>query len=186
MPIERDFRKLPPPTQAELRRVAVNMVRSGKSRIEVAEAIGVNRRFVGAWVRAFEASGEAAFAGGRRGRRPGEQKALRPRQEALIRRLVVSKCPDQLKLPFALWTREAVAELIAHRTGIRLSLSAISLYLYLAAWGFTAQKPIRRAAERDEAAMKAGLRSHMQGLQRRPAEVRSFFQAPDVRYAASL
>jgi transposase len=128
MPDDRDFRKLPPSTQAELRRVAVTMVRSGKSRIEVAEAVGVNRRFVGAWVRAFEAAGEAALAGGRRGRGPGEQKALTPRQEALMRRLIVGKCPDQLKLPFALWTREAVAQLIAQRTGIRLSLSAISLY----------------------------------------------------------
>ena len=60
MPIERDFRALPPATQAELRRVAVNMVRSGKSRIEVADAVGVNRRFVGEWVRAFAAGGEAA------------------------------------------------------------------------------------------------------------------------------
>ncbi len=67
MPNDRDFRKLPPSSQAELRRVAVTMVRSGKSRIEGAEAVGVNRRFVGAWVRAFEVAGEAALAGGRPG-----------------------------------------------------------------------------------------------------------------------
>jgi len=155
MPIERDFRTLPPATQAELRRVAVNMVRSGTRRIEVAAAVGVNRRFVGEWVRAFEAGGEAALAGGRRGRRPGEQKALSPRQEAMIRRLIVEKCPDQLKLPFALWTRAAVGQLIERRTGIRLSLSALSSYL--GAWGFTAQKPIRRATERNEAAIQAWL-----------------------------
>lgn len=88
MSTDRDFRKLSPATQAERRRVAVNMVLSGKSRIEVANAIGVNRRFVGEWVFAFEASGEAALAGGRRGRRPGEQKALNRRQEAMIRRLI--------------------------------------------------------------------------------------------------
>jgi transposase len=155
MPMERDFRKLQPITQAELRRVAVNMVRSGKSRIEVAKAVGVNRRFVGEWVQAFAQGGEAALAGGKRGRRPGEQKALSPRQEALIRRLMVGKCPDQLRLPFALWTREAVGQLIERRTGVRLSLSALSAYL--ASWGFTAQKPIRRATERDEAAIKAWL-----------------------------
>jgi len=114
--MERDFRKLPPSTQAELRRVAVNMVRSGHSRIEAADAVGVNRRFVGEWVQAFEQGGEAGLAGGKRGRRPGEQKALSPRQEALIRRLIVNKCPDQLKLPFALWTREAVGQLIERRT----------------------------------------------------------------------
>ena len=44
---ERDFRKLAPATQAELRRVAVAMVKAGKMRIETAEAMGVNRRFVG-------------------------------------------------------------------------------------------------------------------------------------------
>ena len=153
MPIGRDFRTLSPATQAELRRVAVNMVMSGQSRIEVADAIGVNRRFVGAWVIAFEASGEAALAGRRRGRRPGEQKALNRRQEAMIRRLIVSRCPDQLKLAFALWTREAVGQVIADRTGITLSLTAIGTYL--AAWGMTPQKPIRRATERDEAAIRA-------------------------------
>jgi transposase len=146
MLIERDFRKLPPATQAELRRVAVKLVLAGKSRTEVAAAIGVNRRFVGAWVRAFGQSGAAALAGGRRGRRPGEQKALTPRQETLIRRLITERCPDQLGLPFALWTRAAVGQLIQRRTGRRLGLSAIGGYL--AAWGFTPQKPMHRATER--------------------------------------
>ena len=155
MLIERDFRKLPPSTQAELRRVAVNMVLSGTSRIEVAKAVGVNRRFVGEWVRAYETTGDVALAGGRRGRRPGEQKALSSHQEAVIRRLIVGKCPDQLKLPFALWTREAVGQLIERKTGLRLSLTAIGSYL--AVWGFTAQKPIRRATERNEAAIKTWL-----------------------------
>lgn len=165
MPTDRDFRKLPPATQAELRRVAVNMVLSGKSRIEVADAIGVNRRFVGEWVLAFEASGEAALAGGRRGRRPGEQKALNRRQEAMIRRLIVSRCPDQLKLPFALWTREAVGQVIAQRTGITLSLTAIGSYL--AAWGMTPQKPIRRATERDEAAIQTWMEQDYPALVKR-------------------
>jgi transposase len=155
MLLARDFRKLPPAVQAELRRVAVNLVLSGKSRIAAAEAVGVNRRFVGNWMSAFEASGEAALAGGRRGRRKGEQKALGSRQEAMIRRLVVGCCPDQLKLPFALWTRAAVGELVARKTGIRLSVRAVGSYL--AAWGFTAQKPIRRATERDDAAIQAWL-----------------------------
>ena len=131
------------------------MVLSGTSRIEVAKAVGVNRRFVGEWVRAYETTGDVALAGGRRGRRPGEQKALSSHQEAVIRRLIVGKCPDQLKLPFALWTREAVGQLIERKTGLRLSLTAIGSYL--AVWGFTAQKPIRRATERNEAAIKTWL-----------------------------
>ena len=165
MPADRDFRKLPASTQAELRRVAVNMVLSGTSRIDVAKAIGVNRRFIGEWVRAWEAMGDAALAGGRRGRRPGEQKALNRRQEATIRRLVVGRCPDQLKLPFALWTREAVGQLIERNTGLRLSLTAISTYL--SAWGLTPQKPIRRATERNEAAIQAWMKREYPAIAKR-------------------
>jgi hypothetical protein len=123
----RDFRKLGMATQAELRRVppcgrclrpAVAMVAAGKTRLEAA-AVGVNRRYVGAWVAAAR-SGVAALAGGRRGRRPGEQKALLPQQESRMRRRIAERCPDQLKLPFALWTREAVGARRARETDVRL------------------------------------------------------------------
>jgi transposase len=148
MALRRDFRKLDPTTQAELRRVAVGMVNGGKTRVETAAAVGVNRRFVGEWVEAARRSGDAALEGGRRGRRPGEQKPLSPQQERRIRRLLMDRCPDQLKLPFALWTREAVGTLIERETGLRLSTSALGRALR--AWGFTAQRPAHRATERRE------------------------------------
>jgi len=151
----RDFRKLDAATQAELRRVAVTMVAAGKTRREAAEAVGVNRRFVGEWVAAVARDGEAALSGGRRGRRPGEQKALSPRQEGRIKRLITERCPDQLKLPFALWTREAVAALIQRETGLRLSASTIGGYLR--SWRFTAQRPMRRASERREPTVRTWL-----------------------------
>src|SRR5215213_5339082 len=85
MTIKRDFRTLAPATQAELRRVAVAMVRAGKTRVEAAETVGVNRRFVGQWVKVAAQGGEAVLAGRRRGRRPGEQKALSAAQEDRLR-----------------------------------------------------------------------------------------------------
>ena len=60
-----------------------------------------------------------------------------------------------MTLPFAPWTREAVGDLIAFETGLRLSLSAIGGYLR--SWGFTAQRPVRRATERNETEIKAWL-----------------------------
>jgi transposase len=153
--IKRDFRKLAPETQAELRRVAVGMVAAGKTRIEAAAAVGVNRRFVGEWVKASAQSGEAALAGRRRGRRPGEQRALTATQESRLRDLITSQCPDQLQLPFALWTREAVQALLARESGVRLALPVVGRYLRR--WGFTPQRPIRRASERREAEIQAWL-----------------------------
>ena len=151
---QRDFRKLDAVTQAELRRVAVGMVRAGKTRIEAAAAVGVNRRFVGAWVEAVERSGEAALRGGRRGRRADEQKALSGEQEQRIRSLIVTRCPDQLGLPFALWTREAVGMLIERESGAALSRSTIGTYLY--SWQMSPQRPRKRATERRDRSCAIG------------------------------
>jgi transposase len=165
MAIERDFRKLAPATQAELRRVAVAMVRAGKTRIEAAEAVGVNRRFVGQWVKAAGQSGEAVLAGRRRGRRAGEQKALSAAQEDRLRGLITQGCPDQYGLSFALWTRQAVRALIARETGVWLALPVVGRYLR--GWGFTAQRPMRRASERQDAAVRAWLESAYPQIARR-------------------
>ena len=165
MAIERDFRKLSLATQAELRRIAVAMVRAGKTRIEAAKAVGVNRRFVGRWVTAAEQCGEAALAGGRRGRRPGEQQALSAAQQEGLRYLIARGCPDRYGLSFALWTRHAVRALIVRETGVWLSLSVVGRYLR--GWGFTAQRPARRATERRDEAVQAWLESAYPAIARK-------------------
>jgi transposase len=162
---QRDFRKLDATTQAELRRVAVGMVQGGKTRLEAAAAVGVNRRFVGAWVAAVERSGEAALCGGRRGRQADEQKALSREQEQRIRSLIVMQCPDQLGLPFALWTREAVGMLIERKTGVALSRSTISSYLH--SWCLTPQRPRRRASERQGSKLRDWMKRRYPALARR-------------------
>ena len=165
MALGRDFRKLAPATQAELRRVAVAMVKAGKTRIEAAEAVGVNRRFVGRWVKVAAQRGEAVLAGRRRGRRPGEQKALSAAQEEGLRGMIARGCPDRFGLSFGLWTRQAVRALIAREAGGWLSLPVVGRYLR--GWGFTAQRPMRRATERRDEAVRAWLASAYPAIARR-------------------
>jgi transposase len=74
---------------------------------------------------------------------------------ATIVRLIRDRCPDQLKLPFALWTRDAVRQLIKIRFGISVSVWTVGRYLKR--WGFTPQKPLRRAYERNPEAVKLWL-----------------------------
>ena len=176
MMIKRDFRTLAPVTQAELRRLAVAMVRAGKTRVEAAETVGVNRRFVGQWVKAAAQSGEAALTGRRRGRCPGKQKALSAVQEDRLRGLIARGCPDQFGLSFALWTRPAVRALIARETGVWLTLSGVGRYLR--GWGFTAQRPARRATERRDEAVRAWLESTYPAIARK-AKV----QGCDIQWA---
>lgn len=57
-----------------------------------------------------------------------------------------------MSLPFALWTRAAIRELIWREFGVRLSIRGVGEYV--TRWGYTPQKAARRAYERDEAAVK--------------------------------
>ena len=141
----RDARSLPAVSQEDLRRKAVTAVLAGARQVEVAKTLGVTRQAVGRWVKAYRESGSKALKAKRRGRAKGGQ--LLPGQAAQMARTVTDRCPDQLKLPFYLWTREAVAELIEQRFGIRLSIWTVGRYL--ARWGFTPQKPARRAFEQN-------------------------------------
>jgi transposase len=77
---------------------------------------------------------------------------LSSKEERRAQQLIGGKCPDQLSMPFALWTRAAIRELIRREFGIRLSIRGVGEYL--TRWGYTPQKAARRAYERDEAAVK--------------------------------
>jgi len=142
--------------QEALRRAAVRaVIVEGRPQSEVAKLFGVTRQSVNGWVMSHRRGGEQALAAGRRGRRPGEQLALLPWQQAQIARSVREKNPDQLRLPFFLWTREAVRDLIERRFGVRLALTTVGRYLRR--WGFTPQKPLRRAFEQNPEVVKKWL-----------------------------
>jgi hypothetical protein len=85
----------------------------------------------------------------------GEGRTLTAVQENELRKLITDKMPDQLKLPFALWTRRAVAELIEQRFGLKLPVRTMGEYLKR--WGFTPQKPLRKAYEQQPKAVQEWL-----------------------------
>ena len=143
----RDARRLPQAAQEELRRRAVAMVDEGHTQTEVASLLDVSRQSVSEWVRAHRLGGDDALAAGRRGRRPGEKTALTPKQQAQIAKLIRDRNPDQLKLPGFLWTRALVCELIDRRFGVRVAEKTAGRYLRT--WGFSPQKPARRALEQN-------------------------------------
>jgi transposase len=145
----KDFRSLHSQAQEDLRMKAVKAVVEGKTRMEVARIFGVTRESVGAWVKRYKEGGRKVLKARRRGRPKGG--SLLPLQAAQIVRFITNKRPEQLNLPFYLWTREAVVQLIQKRFGISLSIWTAGRYL--ACWGFTPQKPVRRAIEQDKRAV---------------------------------
>ncbi len=78
--------------------------------------------------------------------------------------MIVGKMPDQLKLPFYLWTRAAVASLIAREYSLGVSLVIVGRYLR--AWGLRPLKPGRRAYERNDAATARWLKREYPAIAR--------------------
>jgi transposase len=142
---EHDTRHLSPDALDGLRERVVRAVAGGMSQTEVARVFGVSRQSIITWQRRWRAGGVRALRSRPRGRPRRIQ--LAPYQAAITVRVITDRCPDQVKLPFALWTRDAVRDLIARRWGVRLSVWTVGRYL--GHWGFTPQKPLRRAYERD-------------------------------------
>ena len=95
------------------------------------------------WVQRDRAWGEPALKACKQGRPPRPK--LNRQQLAQTTRLVRDHAPDQLELPYALWTREAVGQLIQQQWGVRLSQQAVGNYLR--AWSLSPQKPTKRARE---------------------------------------
>jgi transposase len=141
----RDARKLSPAAQEELRANALSAWRDGHSISNVARLFDVSRQAIYQWIERYEREGAAGLKARKRGRRPHPK--LAPHQAATIVRMISDRHPEQLKLPFCLWTREAVQQLIRKRFGIKLSIRTVGRYLRR--WGFTPQKPARRALEQN-------------------------------------
>jgi transposase len=165
MSTKTDGPKLGSATQAHLRKLAVQAVRGAMTQTDAAATYGVSVRAVSKWMRLWRQGGVQALRLGQRGRRPGRGR-LNARQMRRIRALIVGKMPDQLKLPFYLWTRQAAAELIEREYGITVSKTTVARYLK--AWGMSAQKPVRRAWERNDAAIAQWLRSNTRHWPSRP------------------
>lgn len=69
--------------------------------------------------------------------------------------MIEDKEPDQLKLPFALWTRRAIVQII--KKLYRIDMPVRTLGEYLKRWGFTPQKPLKRAYEQNPKAVRKWL-----------------------------
>ena len=151
-----DMRKLAPAAQEERRRQVIGLRQSGASYAAIAAQVGLSQTGVFNICQRFATRGEKGLVSGKRGRKPQEQRLLTTAQETEIKRLICRHMPDDLGLGFALWSRAAVCALILRQYGVHLAVRTSGKYL--ARWGFTAQKPLRRAYEQQPAAVRDWLR----------------------------
>lgn len=128
----------------------------------IAEALGVTRGAVSQWLKAGREGGREALR-----RRPRGHPAakLTAEQRAKLPELL-AKGAEAYGFIGEVWTTARVAEVIRREFGVRHHPAHVSRILQAVRW--TVQKPVRRARQRDEAAITAWRAERMPALQAKP------------------
>jgi transposase len=150
-----DARTLNQEAQFQIRRQVIKLRKRGMKYKDIGEVVGITNTHACKIFKRYERKGSGAIAKGQRGRRPGEQLTLQEEQAVAIQKLIIDKTPDQLKMPFALWTRQAVQQLIKQTYAIAMPIRTVGEYLKR--WGFTAQRPVKQAYEQNPKAVNKWL-----------------------------
>lgn len=155
----KDARSLPAEMIEEKRRTAHALRKRGMTRAEIGAIVGVHADTVGRWLKLDSRSLELK----KRGVKAGDNNLLSEAQAKKIRKLIVDKTPDQLKMHYALWTRKSVQEVIKQGTGVHLAIRTVGEYLKR--WGMTPQKPQKKAYEQRDPEVKRWLKKEYPAIQ---------------------
>jgi transposase len=152
-------------SEATKKRVrAGRMLQKGIGCAEVALAVGVARQTVYTWKALLDEGGiDALRAVPGRGR-PAK---LDEAQLASLR-AVVLQSPTEHGFATELWTLKRVVSVIERMHGVHFSQG--HMWRILGALGFSAQKPEKRAIERDEDAVRTWKRSTWPALKKKPSD----------------
>jgi transposase len=142
-----DLRSASTQEKEAIRKRAIRMHKQGWRNYEITEALGVNKNSVVNWISTYNAQGIKGLKEKARGRKTGERRLLTIEQEKQVQKWIHDKMPDQLKLPFGLWTRKAVVQLIKDQFNVSIAIRTVGDYLNR--WGYTPQKPKRKAYEQN-------------------------------------
>ena len=157
-----DGRKISPKAMEEIRTRAVERVQSGESPETVIKTLGFSRACIYNWLARYRSGGWHAL---RTGHRSGRPKKLNGPQMAWIYRTIRDKNPRQLKFPFALWTRKMIIDVIKRQFEIKLSPASVGRLLNQL--GFSCQKPLYRAYQRNPELIKRWKEEQYPQIQKR-------------------
>lgn len=144
----KDFRSLGPDAQTQLRLRAVNAVLNGMKEVDAAKVFSVTAESISRWMRRVSEGGWEALMAKPRGTHKTEG-ILSKDEQSWTAAAIRDYTPQEFDLPYAQWTREAVAKLIEREIGKVMSPRTAGRYL--ARWNYTPHKPVRRSYEKDPA-----------------------------------
>lgn len=172
-----DFRTVNSATRKEIRKLAIQQIEQGKRKKDVASMFGVNVNTITNWVKKYTKEGKRGLEDNKRGVKSEDKKLLSTRQEKEIQTMITDVMPDQLKLAYALWTRKAVKELVKREYDIDLAINTMGDYLRK--WGFSPQKPKKKAYEQCSKKVQAWLDTEYPAIHERAVKEKAEIQWGD-------
>lgn len=147
----------------EARRLAaLPRLQRGESLSSIARQLGVSRQAVFVWARQLRRRGEAGL---RRRPRPGRPPKLARARLAQLPRLL-ARGAEAHGFSSPIWTTQRVADLLWRHFRVRYDRDHVCRLLHRFGWSW--QKPARRARERDEAAIQRWVKHTWPRLKKKP------------------
>jgi len=161
-----DNRHLSPKELDIFRRKIVDAVIDKKfSQKIVSEIYGFTPASVSRYVQEYKKHGEASFTHKKRGRTVGTMCKLSTVDQETVMILIEKKTPDEVGLDCVLWTRKAVREYIHEKYGIMYAVRSMTDILHR--WGFTPQKPLKVAIQKDPIRVQKWLDEQYESIKKR-------------------
>lgn len=163
-----DGRKLSEENLQLLRRLAHRMRKKHYTWDQIAEILDLSLPTVISWARRYGVGGDddaLHVESGERGARFGERRTLSLSRETLLRDEILQRSPDKFGLPYALWSRRAIRAAVKLFWDIDMPVRTIGEYLRR--WGFTTQRPAKRALEQNPVEVRRWLEIRYPAIRRR-------------------
>jgi transposase len=151
-----DNRNLSPNELRVLRIKAVESVVShGLTQTKASEIFGFSRTSMCKYIKEYKSKQDESFRYEKRGLKVGMRRKMEITQEEELIRDILTNTPDQLGLNYTLWNSKVVQEYISLKYS--LSYNRRSIRKIMTRLGFSSQKPIKLAYQRDPKKIEAWL-----------------------------
>jgi transposase len=141
---------------------AWELSQQGRRQNDIAAALGVSNGSVSLWLKRAREEGPEGL---RRRKAPGPPHRLTQEQRAELPRLL-ERGPEAYGFRGALWTEGRIAQVIRQSFGVSYHPSHVGRILKACGW--TLQKPVRRATQRDEQAIRQWREERWPQVKKRP------------------
>lgn len=155
--VTRDFEAL-----EQRRMLAADLLRKGLSEAEVARQVGVHRQSVNRWAKQLSEDGKRGL---RKTGPAGRPSRLTEQDRTRIKR-ALAKGPEAFGWETGLWTTPRVAKLIEQQTGVEYH--AAHVWKILRSLGWSCQRPVGKALERNEDAILQWKKERWPALKKKP------------------